>query len=78
MQYDLIPTRERSQATAEAMRQLVDRPEWLLAALRPERILEALARHIPEVAAGDLQLIDCEAQQLFLKIPAGAGKESTP
>jgi hypothetical protein len=71
MQYDMIPARERSQATAEAMRRLVERPEWLLAALRPERVLEALARHIPEVAAGDLQLIDCKAQQLFLKNTSG-------
>jgi hypothetical protein len=71
MQYDLIPTRERSQATAEAMRRLIDRPEWLLAALRPERVLEALSQHIPEVIAGKLRLIGCEAQQLFLKNTSG-------
>jgi hypothetical protein len=55
----------------DALRRLADRPEWLLAALRPERVLEALARHTPAVAAGELHLIDCEARQLFLKNTSG-------
>ncbi|HEU5098702.1 MAG TPA: phosphotransferase [Roseiflexaceae bacterium] len=54
-----------------ALRQLADRPDWLLAALRPERVLEALRRHIPEAAAGELQLIDCDAKQLMLKNTSG-------
>jgi len=54
-----------------ALRRLADRPEWLLAALRPERVLEALTRYIPAAAAGELRLIDCEARQLFLKNTSG-------
>src|SRR5687768_2813457 len=70
MQRVIHGSSERHWLTA-ALPRLADRPEWLLAALRPERVLAALARHIPEVAAGDLRLIDCETQQLFLKNSRG-------
>jgi hypothetical protein len=66
MQRVIHGSNERHWLTA-ALPRLVDRPEWLLAALRPEQVLAALARHIPAVATGDLRLIDCEARQLFLK-----------
>ena len=70
MQRVIHGSSERHWLTA-ALPRLADRPEWLLAALRPERVLEALARHIPAVDAGDLRLIDCEARQLFLKNSRG-------
>jgi hypothetical protein len=59
------------QGMPAALRRLASRPEWLLEALRPERVLEALARHIAEVASGELRLIDCEIRQLFLKNTRG-------
>src|SRR5262245_41119594 len=58
---------EREPAPAQRLRLLADRPDWLMAALDRERVLEALARHIPEVGIGSLRLIDCTMPRLFLK-----------
>jgi hypothetical protein len=66
MERAFIRSSERNRL-AEALRRLADRPEWLLAALRPERVREALAQRIPAAATGELRVIDCEARQLFLK-----------
>jgi hypothetical protein len=62
---------DEHQPWSDRIGQLANRPEWLLAALQPERVLQALRRRLPGAAEGQLQLIDCVAQQLFLKNTSG-------
>ena len=46
-------------------------PHWLLTALQPKRVSEALARHVPEFATGALKLRDCKIKRLLLKDTSG-------
>ncbi len=62
---------EKEQTRAQGLQQLATRPDWLTAALQPDLVLQALARHIPEVASGALRLSDCVTPRLFLKDPSG-------
>jgi len=62
---------EQEQTRVEGLQRLATRPDWLTAALQPDLVLRALARHVPEVASGALRLIDCVTPRLFLKDPSG-------
>ena len=42
-------------------------PEWLSAGINPERVHNALVRHVPEFASGELVLRDCTLRRLRLK-----------
>ena len=42
-------------------------PDWLSAAARPERIAAALTKLVPELAAGDEMLDDCDAGSFRLR-----------
>ena len=52
---------------AGELSRLAERPEWLLAALDPERVRAALERHIPEFASGALRLRSIGTARLFMK-----------
>lgn len=41
-------------------------PDWLLAAVQPERVREVLSRSIPEFASGTLTLQECKPKHLLL------------
>lgn len=56
---------------SDGVRMLATLPEWLLDALRPERVLEELARCDPECAAGALTLRGCKIRRLVLKNTRG-------
>lgn len=58
---------ERKQSVAQALRQLGERPPWLLAALDPAQVRQALERHVPEFASGELRIAGCGPLRLFLK-----------
>jgi hypothetical protein len=62
---------EREQASAQGLRRLATRPDWLDAALHAEQVLAALSRHIPEVASGALRLVGLNEPRLFLKDTSG-------
>jgi hypothetical protein len=51
--------RERPSDVSDGLRQLTTLPDWLMAAVQPDRVLEALARSVPEFASGELKLRDC-------------------
>src|SRR5919109_1714419 len=55
------------QTIAQGLQRLAARPDWLTAALQPDLVRQALARHLPEVAAGTLRLVECVTPRLFLK-----------
>jgi hypothetical protein len=42
-------------------------PEWLAAPMRPEPVVAALERHVPELATGDLIIRRCKPDRLRLK-----------
>jgi hypothetical protein len=42
-------------------------PDWLATPMQPERVVESLSRHVPELAEGRLSLLDCTGQQLRVK-----------
>jgi hypothetical protein len=42
-------------------------PEWLAAAMRPESVVAALERHVPEFASGDLTIRRCKPDRVRLK-----------
>ena len=42
-------------------------PEWLSAGIQPERVHNALTRHVPEFASSELVLRDCKVRRLRLK-----------
>jgi hypothetical protein len=56
---------------AAALEGFAHRPDWLLDALRPEPVIAALTRHVPEFASGALQLSGCAIERLFLKDTSG-------
>jgi hypothetical protein len=59
------------QTIERGVKRLRARPEWLSNALDPARVLEALARHVPEVVEGHIRLIDCEIERLVSKDTSG-------
>jgi hypothetical protein len=42
-------------------------PEWLAAAMLPDRVAASLRRHVPELAAGTLTLLECSPDRLRAK-----------
>jgi hypothetical protein len=56
---------------AQAVRQFSTIPAWLEAALRVDRVITALNRHVPEFATGALTLRDCAIDLLHLKDTTG-------
>jgi len=58
-------------AVSDGLRKLATLPDWLLAALEPERVSEALTRHVPEFASGELKLRSCKVKRLTLKDTSG-------
>jgi hypothetical protein len=56
---------------ADGLRQLATLPDWLTAALQPNRVIDALARHAPEFASGELRLRGCKVKRLTLKDTSG-------
>ncbi|MGW0231417.1 phosphotransferase [Actinopolymorpha singaporensis] len=42
-------------------------PEWLAACMMPDRVEEALRRHVPEIADGQVRLLSCVPQRLRAK-----------
>jgi hypothetical protein len=67
LSHAVILATERERTASYGLRRLANRPAWLEAALRPERLLPALARQIPEVASGALRLVGLDEPRLFLK-----------
>jgi hypothetical protein len=63
--------RERPSDVSDGLRQLTTLPDWLMAAVQPDRVLEALARSVPEFASGELKLRDCKVRRLILKDTSG-------
>jgi hypothetical protein len=53
------------------MRQLAALPGWLLAALEPAQVADALALHVPEFISGELKLRSCKVKRLILKDTSG-------
>jgi aminoglycoside phosphotransferase (APT) family kinase protein len=51
---------------AGGLRQLVALPDWLAAAQRPERVIDALERAVAEFASGELTIRRCKADRLRL------------
>ena len=64
---EVVRDSSTQQAISYALQRLAVRPDWLMAPLQRTQLLEALARHIPEVARGDLRLVDCKNLRLLLK-----------
>src|SRR6266545_3191188 len=64
---------ERSLPTdvSDGLRRLATLPDWLLAALQPDLVIGALARHVPEFASGELTLRGCKVKRLTLKDTSG-------
>ena len=54
---------EASPATNSAadLRRLATLPGWLMAAKQPETVIDALERHVPELAAGELKIRRCKS-----------------
>jgi hypothetical protein len=52
------------QASLDAFARL---PEWLASAMQPEVVAGSLRRHVPALAAGELQLLACVPQRLRAK-----------
>jgi aminoglycoside phosphotransferase (APT) family kinase protein len=52
---------------ADGLRRLAALPDWLRAALQPERVCEALTRAAPEFASGELRIRDCDPDRLRLR-----------
>lgn len=53
------------------LQRLATLPDWLIAAVQPDRVSEALARHVPEFASGKLKLRSCKVRRLILKDTSG-------
>jgi hypothetical protein len=49
------------------LHRLGDLPEWLAAPMRPEPVVAALERHVPQFASGDLTIRRCKPDRLRLK-----------
>ncbi|MBK9712682.1 MAG: phosphotransferase [Kouleothrix sp.] len=60
------PIRHRRRPGGAGLRQIAPLPEWLVAIGRPERVIEALSRHVPELATGALTLQSCKIKHLGL------------
>jgi hypothetical protein len=46
-------------------------PSWLAAVAQPDRVIEALHRHVPEFASGRLTLHECEIKRVRLRDESG-------
>jgi hypothetical protein len=55
------------QVRTDAVEQLADLPDWLIAIVQPERVRGVLARTLPEVASGEPTLDSCQISRLRLK-----------
>src|SRR6266511_3805265 len=66
-----MSTIERDQlqdaAVWDGLREFAELPDWLNAATDPAQVSAALARAIPEVAAGDLAIQDCDIGHVRIK-----------
>jgi hypothetical protein len=51
----------------DGLRQFATLPGWLSAATDPAQVSAALARHVPELAAGDATIEDCDIGQVRIK-----------
>jgi hypothetical protein len=62
-------TATEPQATpiADGLRRLATLPDWLVAATRPERVIAALERQVPELTSGQIQIRRCKLDRLRLK-----------
>jgi phosphotransferase family enzyme len=58
-------------SVSSGVQQLAVLPDWLTAALQPKRVAEALGRHVPEFATGELKLRGCKVRRLILKDTSG-------
>lgn len=54
-------------AVSVALESFAELPDWLAALMRPGRLEESLRRHVPEIAAGRLDIVWCRADQLRAK-----------
>src|SRR5690349_16671615 len=52
---------------ADSLRRLATLPNWLMAARQPARVCSALARAVPEFAAGELMIRDCDIGHVRIK-----------
>ncbi|HEX9372284.1 MAG TPA: phosphotransferase [Roseiflexaceae bacterium] len=62
-----LPQRSLRIAPSGDLTEFADLPAWLIAIVQPERVRAALARAIPELAAGDLTLVACEIRRVRMK-----------
>jgi hypothetical protein len=72
----MVELAPRTNATQErrqwgTLARLAERPEWMLAALEPERVRAALERHVREFAAGELRIVECQTPRLMAKDTSG-------
>lgn len=61
------PRPQPSHELSDPIQPLAELPEWLIAIVQPERVRAALARTIPEIAAGELSLDGCQISRVRLK-----------
>jgi hypothetical protein len=50
---------------------LRDLPDWLLAPLQPQKVIDALCQHVPEFASGEWSIQRCSIKRFFLKDESG-------
>src|SRR5512138_3803893 len=51
---------------------LRDLPDWLLAPLQSQNVIDALCRNIPEFQSGELSIQRCSIKRFFLKDKPGS------
>lgn len=64
-----VSTRPRADSAAliDSLAPLAELPDWLRAAVQPERVRGALARSIPQFASDELLLLGCEIRRVRIK-----------
>ena len=67
MAVSVLPIDGALPAWAAGLQRFAALPDWLAAAVQPERVRAALARRVPEFAAGELRLLRCEPEHPRLK-----------
>jgi hypothetical protein len=58
---------DRPETLPDDLRALARPPRWLRAAADPSEVASALARHVPEIASGELKLCGCDVRRVRIK-----------